>query len=236
MLLLFAACFLAQAAHADTFSYTGTLGNGQAGNTCTDAYGASCYYALTFSLAEQSNITIQSWGFGGTNGGTNGAGNTINAGGFDELIALWSGTGAVASLVDGSADVLANFGSYAGCPPAGTVSFANGDNVCGDLTMQFSLAAGTYTITLSDANYQPNALTCCGTTIGDGFADLTAGEFQTCDYNVTSGQTACINPSADWAFDLTVPGGPQPTTTPEPATLTLLASGVLIAWRLKRQR
>jgi hypothetical protein len=226
----FALCVVALngTVHATSTSYTGTLGSGQVGDTCSAPYAASCYYTLTFNVAATSDITIQSWGFGGTNGGTNAAGNVINAGGFDELIALWSGTGAGATLIDGSADVLVNYGSYIGCPPAGTVAFSNGDAVCGDLMMQFFLAAGTYMITLSDAEYQPNALTCCGTTLGDGFSDLTSGVFQDCDFNPSNGQTACVTPNANWAFDLSI------NPVPEPPTLALMITGFGLVWRRTR--
>lgn len=237
MLLAWVAVALAAAAQATSLSYTGSLANGQAGDTCSDVYAASCFYTLTFTLGSQSNVTIQTWGFGGTNGGSNAAGNPISPGGFDELIALWSGTGAGATLIDGSADVLLNFPSYSGCPPAATVHFVNGDDVCGDLTMQFNgLAAGDYTITLSDANYQPNALTCCGSMIGDGFADLTGAVFQTCDFN-GNGQ-ACLTPGANWAFDLTTSES-QPIVVPEPGSLALVAYGcgaVVMARRIRPKR
>lgn len=220
---------------AGNMSFMGTLGSGQANDTCSDVYAASCYYTLPFSLVGPTTVTIQSWGFGGTDGGTNAAGNAISAGGFDELISLWSGTGAGATLIDGSADVLLNYGQYTGCSPAGTVVVGPGP-ICGDLTMQFSLAAGSYTLTLSDAAYQPNALTCCGSTIGDGFADLTGGGFQTC--NVTGNfnpNTDCIAPTADWAFDLNIPTV-GPGTVPEPQTLPLAIYGCAVVALARRFR
>ena len=212
---------LSAALSASNVTYSGTLGNGQAGNTCSAAYDASCFFQLTFTLSSTTTVSLQTWSFGGTNGGLDAAGNPVAPGGFDPLVAFWSGTGPTATLIDGSADVLGNYSTtYQGCPPAGTVAFSNG-NVCGDLTMQFTLGAGAYTITLSDAAYQPCALVSFGcATLSDGFNDLTGGVFQTCNYDGVT--DACITPNQSWLFDLNGPAAP----VPEPATVLLFASGV----------
>jgi len=210
---------LSTAVHASNVTYSGTLANGQPGDTCSGA-DSTCFFQLTFMLSSPTTVSLQTWSFGGTNGGLDAAGNPVAPGGFDPLVAFWSGTGPSATLIDGSADVLGNYVSYQGCPPAGTVAFSNGD-VCGDLTMQFTLTAGAYTITLSDAAYQPCALVSFGcATLGDGFNDLTAGAFQTC--NVVGASQACITPNQNWLFDLNGPAAP----VPEPATVLLFASGV----------
>jgi len=39
----------------------------------------------------------------------------------------------------------------------------------------------TYTLVVSDANYQPYAVLNSGGTLSDGFNDFTGGVFQTCD-------------------------------------------------------
>ena len=72
--------------------------------TCTTPAGAiSCTGTLsipehvfleTFSLAGSSTITVQTYGFGG---GTNKAGTVIPSGGFDPLVALFSGPANTAS-------------------------------------------------------------------------------------------------------------------------------------------
>lgn len=195
---------------------------------------------LTVGGSGSQTIDLQTWGFGG---GVNAAGNTILGGGFDSLLALFSGTGASALLINGTADNQGNFGSFMGCPPAGTVAFSNGDSVCGDVTMSFSLAPGTYTLILSDANNVPNAFSDNGT-LGEGFANLTGGVFQTCDTN-SMGVTSCISPTSNWALDITdltgtslgVGTGTLPTPTPEPESLLLLATGLLPAfWRFRPRK
>jgi len=220
--------------HASNVTYSGTLGTGQAGNTCSDAYDASCFFQLTFTLNSTTTVSLQTWSFGGTNGGFDAAGNHVPAGGFDPLVAFWSGTGPTATLIDGSADLLGNYTTYQGCPPADKVAFSNG-NACGDLTMQFTLVAGAYMITLSDAAYQPCALVSFGcATLGDSFNDLTGGVFQTCNYDGTA--DACITPNQNWLFDL----NRSAAQVPEPTTLLLVASGVGLycrrfRWRSRRK-
>jgi hypothetical protein len=61
---------------------------------------------------------------------------------------------------------------FGGCPPAGA-PVIGGSAQCGDITMVLpSLAAGTYTVVLSDGQYFANAVYDNGT-LGEGFADYT---------------------------------------------------------------
>jgi hypothetical protein len=214
--LLSALCLLSASASALTIdtSYTGTL------TTPEDVF------ETPFTLTADGTVTIQTWGFGG---GTNGADQTIAAGGFDPLIALFSGTGPSAAIVtDGlgnplaDADNLSNFPwSYVGnCPPAGTVAIGAG-NDCGDDFMQTTLAAGTYTLLLTDANYLPDAIFDNGT-LSEGFTDFTGGVFQTCDPE----SQACITTNGNYAVDVITPGE-SPVVTPEPSPLSLLGVGLL---------
>lgn len=70
---------------------------------------------LTVGGGVAQTIDLQTWGFGGTNGGTDATGGMVPPGGFDPLLALFAGTGASASLINGTSDVLSNFGSFVGC-------------------------------------------------------------------------------------------------------------------------
>ncbi|HUL34906.1 MAG TPA: DVUA0089 family protein [Candidatus Eisenbacteria bacterium] len=216
-------CLFPFAASADTTSYTGTLSD------------SADSFTLAFSLPGPGTeaVSVQTFGFGG---GTNGAGTSIPAGGFDPLVALFSGTGSGATLLTdasgnpyGTSDILSNYGSFTGCPPAGTQDI--GGTVCGDITMTLDLAAGNYTLLLSDAAYLPNAIFDNGT-LDEGFTDLTGGAFQTCNTDAT-GAFSCVDDTSNWAFDLTTESNQVPV--PEPSTLNLLCAG-LIAYLLLAKR
>lgn len=220
VLLLLAAVFLPAAASGAAVDFTGTLATPEG------------VFETVFSLPSSSTVVFQTWGFGG---GTNAAGQAIPAGGFDPLIALFAGPAATATIyVDGSgnplsdADNLLNLPwSFVGnCPPAGTVAIGL-DQDCGDDFMQALLMAGTYTLVLSDANYIPNAIYDNGA-LSEGFTDLTAGVFQTCD----PVSNACITPDGNYAVDITSTSG----FAPEPGSLSLLAAGFAALAGLKHFR
>jgi hypothetical protein len=204
----------AGAAQADTTtSYVGTLASSES------------TFETTLNLASTESVTLQTYGFGG---GVNGSGASITPGGTDPFLAIFSGTGGGASiLTDGSGNSygtsldLGNDGSFTGCPPAELVNF--GGPVCGDITMSIAdLAAGTYTIVLSDGQYIANAVFDNGT-LGEGFTDFTGGEF----CNLENGSATCPNMSGAYALDVTTSGGGSGTTaTPEPTTLVLLSVGI----------
>ena len=198
---------------ADTFSYTGTLASSD----------STVDFVIT--LASAGTVTLQTYGFGG---GTNAAGTLIAAGGTDPFLAIFSGTGSSATVVtDGSANPLAtsldltNYGNpdFVGCPPAGLSALYG---TCGDITMSLFLGAGTYTVVLSDGQFIANATFDNGT-LGEGFTDLTGGQF--CNLNING--TDCVN-NGNYALDITVP-------VPEPATLALLSGGLTGIWRRKRK-
>ena len=132
-------------------------------------------------------------------------------------------------MTDGSGNPLADADnlsnppwSFVGnCGPAGLVAIGV-NNDCGDDFMQTTtLAAGTYTLLLSDANYQPLALGDNGT-LSEGFSDYTAGVFQTCD----PVSDACITPNGNYAEDIVSAGLSEPAV-PEPSPLSLLGVGLL---------
>jgi hypothetical protein len=212
-------CLLAAAAAglpAEELSYTGTL------NSPQDVF------ENTFTLTTAGTVTFQTWSFGG---GVNGAGTTIAAGGFDPLIALFSGPAASATIVVDSlgnpladADNLSNppWSFVGNCPAAGTVSIG-GSNDCGDDFMQAALSAGTYTLLLSDANYIPNAVYDNGA-LSEGFVDFTSGVFQTCD----SSTNACITPNSNYAVDIVTAQSESTSPVPEPSTLPLLCLGLTV--------
>lgn len=241
MLLCLLALCAVRPARANTISSCVTTAGGAI--SCTGTLDTpEDFFAEPFTLtgATPTTITVQTYGFGG---GTNAAGNAIAAGGFDSLVALFSGTGAsdvlspLTILTDGSGNPIASVpGStqfFPGCPPAGTVSIG-GSPVCGDDTLTASLTAGKYTLLLSDANYIPFAVSPgppISSSLSDGFADLSSGVFQTC--NTVGGSLSCINPDGNFAVDIT---GLPAVVTPEPNTLLLLGTGLLGLTGLRKRR
>lgn len=198
-----AICLLSAIASGETssLSYTGALASPQSA------------FEITFTLSAADTVTFRTWGFGG---GTNAAGQVIPAGGFDPLITLFKGTPTSAIIyLDSSGNPLADADnllnstwSFAGnCPAAGTVTIGADQN-CGDVQMSVALAAGTYTLVLTDANYQPAAIY-DGGTLSEPFIDFTGGgtEFQTCDPSVW----VCINPNGNYAVDITSTKADLPT-------------------------
>ena len=221
--MLLALAFGTPAVRADTVSYTGTL------SSSTD----TAEFIVT--LASAGAVDLQTYGFGG---GTNAAGTVISPGGTDPFLAIFSGTGSGATiLTDGSGDPFAtsldqtNYENpdFGGCPPAGA-PVIGGSPQCGDITMTLSsLAAGTYTVVLSDGDYVPNAFYDNGT-LGEGFSDFTGGSF--CNLGING--VDCPNTSGAYALDITTSGTVSPV--PEPATLSLLASGLLALGFFFRRR
>jgi hypothetical protein len=203
-----------------TVSYTGTLAS------------SSDVFETTLTLASPSNVTLQTFGFGG---GTNQAGTVIAPGGTDPFLAIFSGLGdSAAILTDGSGNPfgtslsLTNNAGLAGCPPAGTENIGGADT-CGDVRMSIGdLGPGTYTIVLSDGLYFANAIFDNGT-LGEGFTDFTGGVFCNAEVNGVD----CPNTSGAFALDII--SAPSIVPAPEPSSLLLLAAGFAGVWRLRQR-
>ena len=204
------------------FAFLGA-GQARAGSFTGTLASSTGVFETTVTLTSPATIGLQTWGFGG---GTNAAGEVISPGGTDPFLAIFSGTGNSATILTdglgnpyGTSLVLLNYGDFQGCPPAGA-PVIGGSPQCGDITMTLALlAAGTYTVILSDGEYIANAVFDNGT-LGEGFTDFTGGQFCNVDIN----GVGCPNTSGAYAFDITgLPAAP----VPEPAPVALFGSLLL---------
>jgi hypothetical protein len=204
---------------SSTQSYTGTLAN------------SDSVFQTTVKIGPGDDVVLQSFGFGG---GTNAGGAAISAGGTAPEVAVFDSTGEI--VTDGMGNpygtsiALANYPTFMGCSLATAAApVIGGTPQCGDITMSLDdLASGTYTIVLSDSLYIANAIFDNGN-LSEGFTDLTGGQF--CNLEING--VACPNTSGNYALDVTTI---TPTiATPEPGSLLLLGSGLLVACFKRRQ-
>jgi hypothetical protein len=224
MALIFAMALCAAVAHADgTQSYTGTLANP---DNSTGTFDSTDSFILSLTLGTASDVTLQTYGFGG---GVNAAGMTILPGGTDPFVGLFSGTGHGAVFINGTSLDLTNYTSD--CPPAHSVTDF-GDTTCGDVTLTLDgLAPGIYTVLLSDGQYIPCPAVSSGcATLGDGAFDFTGGVF--CNAIDALTNTRCPNASGAWALDVTE----KSVTAPEPASPGLLGIGLLVLASFRKRR
>jgi PEP-CTERM motif len=198
-------------AHADTLSITGNLNPSNPNDV----------FLSTITLAVTSNLTIQTWSYGGTanaSGGTNAAGMVIPSGGFDTYLSLFQGSGSSATFLASNDD--------SGCDPA-----APGPTLCEDSRLDLtSLAAGDYTLALTLPFNYSFAENLASGTLGDGFIGLQGDYYD-------SGSDM-VRTSA-FAVDITrkpSESSTPPAPTPEPSSLVLLATGLAASFAPLRRR
>jgi hypothetical protein len=161
----------------------------------------------------------------------------IPAGGFDSLVALFSGSPTSASILMSGGNPIASSPAttqfFSGCPPAGTAAVGT-ELLCGDNKLTATLAGGSYTLLLSGARSIPFAFipgdpSPQDLTSASSYADLTGGVFQTCN-----DRGECIPTNGNFAVDLLFA---SPGPVPEPGTLPLLGAGLAaLLWRRRRRK
>ncbi len=201
--------------HADNFSFTGNFVND------------NDVQAFVFTVGSASTVTFETFSYAG---GTNAAGQTIARGGFDPILAVFSGTGNSAVYINQNDDG----GSQVPADPL------TGEHY--DTYLSTPLAAGTYTVSIMQYDNFAN-----GPTFGDGFREQNNPNFLNgvctdnhfCD---VSGVTPYNNRDTHWAFDIdgvnaaTIIPNPTPNPIPEPSTVTLLGTGLAGAAGMLRRR
>ncbi|MEZ5402387.1 MAG: DVUA0089 family protein [Bryobacteraceae bacterium] len=167
---------------------------------------------FTFTLAAPTSIELISFGYAG---GVNEAGDPIAAGGFDTILTIFEGLGPTA--------VLFNLNNDGGCGPVGVDPVTN---ACWDSFLSLPLlAAGDYTVVLTQADNFAN-----GPTLGDGFLHDGEGDFTGPTFLGLPGTFIDANldqRTGNWAMDIR---GIE-TPAPEPSTIGLTAAGLLTLLR-----
>jgi len=162
------------------------------------------FFSVTVGVT--SNVTFRTWSYAG---GVNAAGQTIASDGFDPILAVFDSTGLLIGQNDDG-----------GC---GLVAADPETGQCYDTYFTASLGPGTYTVSVMQYNNFAN-----GPNLSNGFSQQGQGNFTGPDFCGTTGpfwDVTCDQNDGHWAFDALNVG--NVTTTPEPASLALLGSGVL---------
>ncbi len=193
-----------QVASADPFSFTGTF-------TQDDQLEVFLF------TAPSASVVVQTLGYAG---GTNAAGDTIAAGGFDPVLSVFDATGGLL----GSSLLLAtnNDGSGVATDPSTLSAF---DSL---ITLSGLDPGGQYALVLSESDNSPN-----GPDYASGFSEAGNGDFTAINFPC-GGAAFCdanlAQRTGDWAVDITGVRSATDITNgsavPEPRSTLLLAAAI----------
>ncbi|HVW86516.1 MAG TPA: DVUA0089 family protein [Bryobacteraceae bacterium] len=163
---------------------------------------------FAFTLSAPGTITLKTWSYGG---GMDAAGQTISNGGFATDLALYSGSGTLIDFTDSGS-----------CPPQNPDP---GTGLCGDSLLQaVNSPAGQYIVAVTEFFNIPNGLTLSAGFLEDGQGNFTGpllcgtpGGFMDIGCNTR-------NPN----FTLDIVGAEAASAIPEPASLLMTGSGLIL--------
>lgn len=174
---------------------------------------------FTLDLPSADVLSVRSWSYAG---GINAAGEAVAGGGFAPVLALFDAQGWLLQLAHGS-------GSENVCSVLGSAAPASG--FCWDAAFSLPLAAGHYTLVLSqDGNAPPDNLF-TGSHAKAGMADYTGQDFLG-QAGLQFIQVDGTPRTGHWALDITASAVPEPAG----ALLMLLGLAGAAGQRLARRR
>ncbi len=193
---------------------------------------AGSYFAFTGNFVQDDNqiqylvtilnpgtVNLQSWSYAG---GTDPLSNNVSAGGFAPVLSLFDFTGNLLGFDAGGI-------APSGCAPRNIDT----DGLCLDAYLQESLNAGQYIVVVTQQDNTPN-----GPTLADGFARDGQGNFT--GPNFLGLPLSFIDQGLNQrnsSFEFTVGSVDSAVFLPEPSTLLLISSGMLLAGlRIRRAR
>jgi len=177
--------------------------------------------SFAFTLPVAGQVILRTWSFAG---GVNGAGSTIQPGGFAPVLSLFDASG--------SQNFLAS--DKNGTPGKPVSPDPTGNHFAWDAYLNPFLNAGNYLLVLTEDDNVANQ-----PSLGDGFTRDGQGDFTGPVFLGSPGSFILVDQTqrdSHWAVDLSgVANGRQLSTVPEPGVLSvcagLLASGLILLRR-----
>lgn len=188
-------------AMAGSFSFTGSLMRDDS------------VELFSFTLASNSTVILQTCSYAG---GPNQSGTVVPRGGFDPILSIFNSVG---ELIHENDDGYANV-------PADSATGRHWDSY-----IRTTLAAGTYTVALTQYENFPN-----GPNLGNGFSKVGQPQFTSAFGCLNGGfcDRTGNNRTANWEFDII--DAASASAAPEPTIPALIVTGIAILGLLRGRR